>query len=40
MDEPQIGDKVTIDSLVYNVVTVKPLWGGELVVHFELQVRK
>jgi hypothetical protein len=38
--EPQIGDTVTIDSLVYNVLAVKSIWSGEKVAIYELQVRK
>ena len=38
--EPQIGDTMTIDSLVYNVLAVKSIWSGEKVAIYELQVRK
>lgn len=38
--EPQIGDKMTIDSLDYNVLSVKSIWSGEKTAVYELQVRK
>ena len=38
--EPQIGDTITIDSLVYNVLAVKSIWSGEKTAIYELQVRK
>jgi len=38
--EPQIGDAMTIDSLVYNVLAVKSIWSGEKVAIYEMQVRK
>lgn len=38
--EPQIGDTMTIDALVYNVLAVKSIWSGEKVAIYELQVRK
>lgn len=39
-DYPQIGDTVTIDSLVYSVLAVKSIWSGEKAAIYELQVRK
>jgi hypothetical protein len=38
--EPQIGDTMTVDSLVYNVLAVKSIWSGEKVAIYQLQVRK
>ncbi len=38
--EPQIGDTMTVDTLVYNVLAVKSIWSGEKVAIYELQVRK
>lgn len=38
--EPQIGDTMTIDSLVYSVLAVKTTWSGEKAAVYELQVRK
>ena len=38
--EPQIGDTMTIDSLVYNVLAVKSIWSGEKTAVYQLQVRK
>ena len=38
--EPQTGDTVTIDSMVYNVIAVKTIWSGEKAAIYELQVRK
>ena len=37
---PQPADKVTVDSEVYNVISVKSIWSGELAALYELQVRK
>jgi hypothetical protein len=38
--EPQIGDTITVDSMVYNVLAVKTTWSGEKAAIYELQVRK
>ena len=38
--EPQPLDKVTIDSLVYSVISVRSVWSGEQAAMFEMQVRK
>lgn len=37
---PQPADKVTIDSEVYQVMSVRYVWSGELPALYELQVRK
>jgi len=37
---PNIGDTITIDALVYSVISVKTVWSGELAALYELQVRK
>lgn len=37
---PKIGDSVTFDSLIWKMITVKPIYSGELVVVYELQLRR
>jgi hypothetical protein len=37
---PQPSDKITIDSEVYQVVSVRHIWSGELPALYEMQVRK
>lgn len=39
LSQPSVGDKVTIDTVIYSVISVKTIWSGELAVMFELQVR-
>lgn len=38
--KPDPNDKITIDSIVYMVVSVKSVWSGEMAAIYELQVRK
>lgn len=33
-------DKFTIDTLIYNVVNVKPIYSGELIAIYEILVRR
>ncbi len=36
---PKLADSITIDTVIYSVVSVKTIWDGEFAVMFELQVR-
>lgn len=37
---PQPADKITIDSEIYQVISVRYVWSGELPALYEIQVRK
>lgn len=37
---PVIGTKVTIDSIIFGVVQVSPVYSGEQIAIFELQLRR
>lgn len=37
---PQPADKITIDNEVYQVISVRYIWSGELPALYEMQVRK
>ena len=39
LDTPNVSDTVTIDAVIYSVLSVRTIWAGELAVMFELQVR-
>ena len=39
VNSPGVGDRVTLNSINYNIISVSPVYAGDDIVLFELQLR-